>query len=416
VNKITSNPITPLQAPKSLITYQWRGVDKQGQTKQGEIQAIHRVLAKQRLLSQGLIVHKITRKRGSLWFLATPRVTAYEISTFSRQMATLISAGIPIVQACDIASKTQNKRPCSQLIDAIKEDIETGLTFAESLRKHPSLFNDLYCNLVEAGESAGALDVLLESLACYLERLLQIKQKIKQALTYPLFVLTVALLITIAMLLFIVPQFEALYNNFGSQLPAMTHIVIGLSQWLQTRGLLLLPVFIPVALLWIYAKKRIPAMAYFIDKHLLKLPLIGGILKHSAIARLSRTLAVSFAAGLPLPDALQAVAGATGNQIYTKATHAIRADITTGKTLQSALENSPLFPPLVVQMISVGESSGKLDQMLIKIAQCYEDDVENHIEILTRLLEPCIMVILGLLIGGLVTAMYLPIFKMGSVF
>lgn len=405
----------PNKNKNQLISYRWTGVNHHGEKTSGIIQESHIILAKNSLCSQGITVKKIVKNRKYFSDYLNKKITQSDITMFSRQMATLISAGVPVVQSCNIINASHSNHQLGQLINQIKHDIETGKTLAESLQKHPDLFNDLFCNLIDTGEKSGCLDLMLTQLAAYKEKIETIKKKIKKAVTYPLFVLVVSFLITVALLIFVVPQFQTLFNGFGADLPAMTRAIIGLSQFFQNYWASIIILIAAGVCLLIYTKNHSPKLAYAIEKGLLAFPVIGTIIKNAAIARFSRTLAITFAAGLPLVDALKSVAGATGNDLYKQATKKIREDVITGQPLQLAIKNSLLFPNRVVQMVAIGEESGKLEHMLTKLADFYEQEVDLAVEVLSSLLEPIIMVILGILVGGLVIAMYLPIFKLGSV-
>ena len=396
-------------------TYRWNGRSRSGEKITGEIEARHPTLAKHTLLSQGILVNKITPKR-NWWFINRHhRVTPKDITMFTQQMSTLIHAGIPLVQACDIIAKTQHNPSFKHTIIQIKQHIEEGNTFTESLAQHPQWFNPLFIHLIEVGEKSGTLDILLNELVDYQEKMADVKQKIKKAIRYPLFVFSIACLVTFALLIWVVPQFEIMFNEFSAELPTITRITIHCAQFLQNKGLLIIGTLATLISLFLYAKQYSNSFSQAMDRHLLRVPLLGPILKHSSIARFSRTLAITFAAGLPLTDALKLVAGATGHRLYAQATDTIRNEILTGQSLQTAIQKSSLFPTMVLEMIAVGESAGKLETMLTKIADFYERSVDEMIETLGSLLEPIIMVILGVLIGGLVIAMYLPIFKLGSV-
>ncbi|MBI2785664.1 MAG: type II secretion system F family protein, partial [Legionella longbeachae] len=337
-----------------------------------------------------------------------------DITVFSRQLATMIEAGIPLVQAFDILAKGQSNKRLKELIENIKRDVETGLTLSETFRKRPVFFNELFCNLVDAGEKSGSLDIMLDKIATYKEKIETIKKKIKKALTYPIAVLVVALIVTTVLLIFVVPQFEALFKGFGADLPAMTKAVVNMSKFFQSFWYLIFGAVIGAVYAFIYMLKHSAKFAQNVDRILLKIPIIGPIIEQASIARFARTLSITFAAGLPLVEALKSVAGATGNIIFSKATHIIREEVSTGQQMNKAMQNTHLFPNMVVQMVAIGEESGTLEKMLSKVADFYEEDVDNAVDSLSSLLEPIIMTILGVLVGGLVVAMYLPIFKLGS--
>jgi type IV pilus assembly protein PilC len=330
-------------------------------------------------------------------------------------MATMIQAGIPLVQSFDIVAKGQENNRMKDLIQNVKHDVESGLTLTEALKKHPRYFNDLFSNLVDAGERSGSLDIMLGKIANYQEKIETIKKKIKKALTYPIAVLIVALLVSTGLLLFVVPQFEAIFKGFGANLPALTRAVVDMSNWVQKYWYVVLAIIAGSITGLIYAKRHSPTFVREADRISLKLPVIGTILEKAAIARFARTLSITFAAGLPLVEALNAVAGATGNIMFSEATDKIREEVSIGQQMHLAMENTHLFPNMVIQMVAIGEESGALEQMLGKVADFYEEEVDAAVDSLSSLLEPIIMCILGVLVGGLVVAMYLPIFKLGSV-
>ncbi|PJD94042.1 MAG: type II secretion system protein F [Legionella sp.] len=398
----------------ALTVFHYVGVNKAGQKLMGDIEAKSIALAKADLRKQGIITHKIAQKRKPLFDKKNKKITSADITVFSRQLATMIQSGIPLVQSFDIVAKGQNNKKMKDLIDGIKSDIETGLTLSEALIKHPQYFNDLFCNLIDAGEKSGTLDVMLDKVATYKEKIETIKKKIKKAMTYPIAVLVVAMIVTTGLLIFVVPQFQSLFKGFGADLPAMTQAVVNMSEFMQAYWYYVFGIIGAVVYAFIYAKNNSPQFAQNIDRSLLKIPVIGPILEKAAIARFTRTLSITFAAGLPLVDALQSVAGATGNIIYAKATDKIKEEVSTGQTMSLAMEHTQLFPNMVIQMISIGEESGALEKMLGKVADFYEAEVDNAVDSLSSLLEPIIMCVLGTLVGGLVIAMYLPIFKLGS--
>lgn len=380
----------------------------------GDIQARSLALAKADLRKQGLIVNKLGKKRKPFFDRKNKKITPGDITIFSRQLATMIESGIPLVQSFDIVAKGQTNKRLQDLIENIKHDVETGLTLSESLMKHPAYFNDLFCNLVDAGEKSGSLDIMLDKVATYKEKIESIKKKIKKALTYPMAVLAVAFIVTAGLLIFVVPQFESLFKGFGADLPAMTQMVVNMSKFFQSYWYLIFGAVGGGIYAFVYAKNHSLDFAQSIDRVMLKFPVIGPILEKASIARFARTLSITFAAGLPLVEALKSVSGATGNIIFSKATDKIREEVSTGQQMNLAMENTHLFPNMVIQMVAIGEESGALEKMLSKVADFYEEDVDNAVDALSSLLEPIIMSILGVLVGGLVIAMYLPIFKLGS--
>jgi type IV pilus assembly protein PilC len=402
---------TAIRAVKRDVPFIWEGKDKRGKIVKGRSLAKDELALRSQLRQQGVAASRIRKqvvKSGG-------KIKPADIAVFSRQLATMMAAGIPLVQSFDIVGSGHDKPAMQKLILDVKQDVEGGMSLHEALGKRPLYFDDLFVNLVEAGEQAGALENLLDKIATYKEKTEALKAKVKKALFYPTAVMVVAIVVTVILLIFVIPQFEDLFKGFGADLPAFTQMVIGLSRFVQTKG------YIPAALIgggiwaFMYFHKRSRAFRESLDRAALKLPIIGPILHKSAIARFARTLSTMFAAGVPLVEAMDSVAGATGNIVYEKATLAIRDEVATGTRLQRAMENTTLFPNMVVQMIAVGEEAGALDQMSGKVATFYEAEVDNAVDSMSSLLEPLIMAILGVLVGGLVIAMYLPIFKLGQV-
>jgi type IV pilus assembly protein PilC len=391
----------------------WEGKDRKGNRVKGRGLAKDEMEMRADLRRQGIAASKVRKERQ--WFKSDGKITAEDIAIFARQLATMLTAGIPMVQAFEIIGVGHDKPAMQKLVLAIKSDIETGNALNQALAKHPLYFDDLFVNLVEAGEHAGALETVLDKIATYKEKTEALKKKIKKALFYPAAVLAVAIIVTVILLLFVIPQFESLFKGFGADLPAFTQFVINMSRWMQDNGWMLLIIVGAAAFTFGYFYKRSRPMRQFIDRMSLGVPVIGPILKKAAIARFARTLATMFGAGVPLVEAMKSVAGATGNIVYQDATMKMRDEISTGLRMQRAMENTGLFPNMVVQMIAVGEESGSLDDMASKVADFYEADVDAAVDGLSSLLEPLIMVILGTLVGGLVVAMYLPIFKLGAV-
>jgi type IV pilus assembly protein PilC len=391
----------------------WEGTDNRGNKVKGRKVAASEAAVRALLRKEGVVPVKI-RKQSAL-FQKRGKVTAADIALFSRQLATMLQAGIPLVQAFDIVGAGHDNPAVQKLILGIKADLESGTALAEALGKHPLYFDDLFVNLVTAGEQAGALDTLLDKIATYKEKTEAIKKKIKKALFYPAAVMVVALIVSAILLIFVIPQFESLFKGFGADLPSFTRMVIDLSVFLRTSGWLLGLVIGGGIASYIYARKRSKRMREAEDRFMLKMPIIGNILEKAAIARFARTLSTMFSAGVPLVEALQSVAGATGNIVFEKAVLGMRDEVSTGQRLQRAMENTGLFPNMVIQMVAVGEESGSLDEMSAKVADFFEADVDNAVDSMSSLLEPLIMAILGVLVGGLVVAMYLPIFKMGAV-
>lgn len=395
------------------VGFNWEGTDNRGHKVKGKTMASSEAAVRAVLRKQGVVPVRI-RKESTL-FKGGGKVTPGDIAIFSRQIATMLAAGIPLVQAFDIVGAGHDNPAMQKLILSIRADLESGTALAEALGRHPLHFDDLFINLVTAGEQAGALDTLLDKIATYKEKTEAIKKKIKKALFYPAAVLVVAFIVTLILLIFVIPQFESLFKGFGADLPAFTRMVIDLSMFVQTKGWAVGLMIGGGIAFYMYTKKRSRKLRELEDRLFLKLPIVGSILVKASIARFARTLSTMFSAGVPLVEALQSVAGATGNIVYEKAVLAMRDEVATGQRLQRAMENTGLFPNMVIQMIAVGEESGSLDEMSSKVADFYEADVDNAVDSMSSLLEPMIMAILGVLVGGLVIAMYLPIFKMGAV-
>ena len=393
--------------------FNWEGTDTRGKKVKGKTTAANEAAVRSELRRQGVVPKRI-RKESTL-FKSAGSVSVGDIAIFSRQLSTMLTAGIPLVQAFDIVGAGHDNPAVQRLVLNVKQDVESGASLAEALAKHPLHFDDLFVNLVRAGEQAGALETLLDKIATYKEKTEAIKKKVKKALFYPGAVMVVALIVTTILLVFVIPEFESLFQGFGADLPAFTRMIIDLSVFVRAQG-----IFIVMAISggiggYLYAYKRNKKLREIQDRISLKLPIIGGILDKSAVARFARTLATMFAAGVPLVEALESVAGACGNIVYEIAVLQMRDEVATGQRLQHAMENTERFPNMVIQMIAVGEESGSQDEMASKVADFYEDDVDNAVDGLSSLLEPLIMAILGVLVGGLVIAMYLPIFKMGAV-
>jgi type IV pilus assembly protein PilC len=398
---------------KKDVAFQWEGMDKKGQRIKGRSVASSEQALRTELRRQGVAPTRIKKQAARV--RSGGKVTAEDISVFSRQLATMLAAGIPMVQGFEIVGTGHEKPAMQRLILDIKSDIEGGTALHEALGKHPLHFDDLFVNLVHAGEQAGALETLLDKIASYKEKSEAIKKKVKKALFYPAAVLIVAVIVSIILLVFVIPQFESLFKGFGADLPAFTKAVISLSKVVQSDGIYLGVVVGAGIWTFFYFYKRSRAMRNFLDRMSLKLPIVGPILTKAAIARYARTLSTMFAAGVPLVEALESVAGATGNSVYENAVLKMRDEVSTGQRLQRSMESCGLFPNMVVQMIAVGEESGSLDAMAGKVATFYEEDVDAAVDSMSSLLEPMIMAILGVLVGSLVIAMYLPIFKLGSV-
>ena len=401
-----------VKKPK-LDAYTWEGVDKQGKKTKGEMQAASVALVNTSLRRQGINPLKVQRRRGAL-FQVKKKIKPKDIAIFTRQLSTMLQSGIPIAQAFDIVGKGHENPSMQTLIGSIRQDVESGTNLTQAFGKYPLHFDALYCDLVAAGEQAGILDNILDKLATYKEKIEAIKGKIKSALFYPTAVVVVAFIITAVLLVFVIPQFESLFKGFGADLPALTKMVVALSRGFQDWWWAIVGGIVGTVVALGYAYKRSPAMQHALDRALLHAPVIGEVVKKATIARYARTLATMFAAGVPLVEALDSVAGASGNRVYYEGTLKIKSDVSTGMQLQAAMNSTGLFPNMVIQMVAIGEEAGELDSMLGKVADFYEREVDDAVAGLSSLLEPIIMVFLGVVIGGLVIAMYLPIFKLAA--
>ena len=397
-------------------TFVYEGVDRKGQKVKGEIPGKNMALAKVTLRKQGIVVSKIyTKKKDLLAFFSKKKVSALDITIFTRQLATMMKAGVPLVQSFEIVAEGLENPAMREVVLGIKGEVEGGNTFAGALRKYPQYFDDLFCSLVGSGEQSGALETMLDRVAIYKEKSELLKQKIKKAMKYPATVIVVALIVTVILMLKVVPVFQDLFSSFGADLPAFTQMVVNMSKWMQSYWYLLIIAIFGVIGAFVEANKRSQAFRDFLDRAALKAPIFGDLVYKAIIARYSRTLATTFAAGVPLIDALESTAGATNNVVYRDAVMRIREDVATGQQLQFAMRSTNRFPSMAVQMVAIGEESGALDSMLEKVATHFENEVDNAVDGLTSMMEPLIMAILGVLVGGLVIAMYLPIFQMGSV-
>jgi type IV pilus assembly protein PilC len=395
-------------------TFIWEGADRKGQRVKGQTVGPSESMIKTQLRKQGINPIKV-RKQSSLFAASRKKkIQAGDIAIFSRQMATMMTAGVPLVQSLEIVGRGHDNPAMGEMILAIKASIEGGSSFSESLAKFPLQFDELFVNLVDAGERSGALETLLAKVATYKEKTEAIKKKVKKALTYPTAVLVVAFIVTAILLVFVVPQFEDLFKGFGADLPAFTKMVVSLSRWMQAYWWLVAAVIGGSAFALINLHKRSANFRRLMDRMMLKVPIIGDILYKSAVARFARTLSTMFAAGVPLVEAMESVAKAAGNIVFTEAILTMRDQVSTGQQLQLTMQQTGLFPNMAVQMIAIGEESGALDQMCAKVADFYEAEVDNLVDTLSSLMEPIIMSVLGVLVGGLVVAMYLPIFKMGQ--
>lgn len=403
------------QKKEEKVTFNYEGKDRRGQKLKGEMLAVNSALARAELRRQGITPTKVVKKSQLSLFGGKKKITPGDVAIFTRQMATMMKAGVPLVQSFEIVADGLDNASMKDVVLKIKNDVEAGGTFASALRAHPLLFDDLFCSLVEAGEQSGALETMLDRVALYKEKSEALKSKIRSAMKYPITVLLVAAVVTVILLLKVVPTFQELFEGFGAELPAPTQLVVNISEGLQTKGPVILMVIIAIVVGFIQARKRSQTFSNQVDKVLLKLPIVGDITYKSTVARYARTLSTTFSAGVPLIDALDACAGATGNYVYREAVYRIKDEVSTGVQLQFAMRSSGIFPSLALQMTAIGEESGALDEMLSKVAEHYENEVDDAVDGLTSMMEPLIMSFLGVVVGGLVIAMYLPIFQMGDV-
>lgn len=401
---------------EAILTFIYEGTDRRGQKVKGEISGKNLALAKAQLRKQGINAQKVYKKRANLLAgFSKKKVSPMDIAIFSRQMATMMKAGVPLVQSFEIVADGLDNPTMKEVVMGIKVDVEGGNSLASALRKYPQYFDELFCSLVHSGEQSGSLETMLDRVAVYKEKSEQLKQKINKAMKYPLTVVVVALIVTVILLLKVVPVFQDLFAGFGAELPAFTLFVIGLSKWMQAWWFVFIAGIMGVVMSLTEAKKRSTAFANWLDRLVLKLPIVGDLAYKSTVARYCRTLSTTFAAGVPLIDALVSCAGAAGNVVYRDAILRIRDDVATGQQLGFAMRQTGIFPSMALQMVSIGEESGALDAMLEKVATYFENEVDNAVDGLTSMMEPLIMAVLGVLIGGLIIAMYLPIFQLGSV-
>ncbi|MCP5165367.1 MAG: type II secretion system F family protein [Pseudomonadales bacterium] len=396
-------------------TFVWNGIDRSGRSSTGEIRAATPAMAKAQLRRQGIQPKNVRKKSKPLFGGQGKPIKPADIAVFTRQLATMLKAGVPLVQSFDIVAEGAEKPRMKELVSNVRNDVASGSGLAPSLAKYPRLFDDLFCSLVASGEDSGTLETMLDRVATYKEKTEQLKAKIKKALTYPTAVVVVAIVVTAILLIKVVPQFAETFRSFGSDLPAFTLFVLHISNFVQKWWFVILLMIVAAIFLFREAKLRSVKFAEFLDRLILRAPIFGAIVHDSVIARFSRTLATTFAAGVPLVDALESTAGAAGNSVYAKAIRQIKDDVTSGSTLYSSTKATGLFPNMLLQMMSIGEESGALDEMLDKVANHYEEAVDNAVDSLSSLMEPMIMAILGVLVGGLMVAMYLPIFMLGSV-
>lgn len=395
-------------------TFTYKGTNKQGQEVTGEVQGANQTMVKAQLRKQGIIAKSVKKKPKALFGSGGKKITPSDVSIFTRQLATMMKAGVPLVQSFDIVAEGLDNPSMRDLVLKIKNDVASGSGFAPSLSKHPKYFDELTCSLIDSGEQSGTLETMLDRVATYKEKSEQLKAKIKKALTYPIAIVVISLVVTALLLIKVIPQFAESFTSFGADLPAFTLMVMGLSDFVIEWWFIILVGMIGSVYTLKEAIKRSDAVALLADKAMLKMPIVGDIVFNSIIARFARTLSTTFAAGVPLVDALESVAGTAGNIIYTDAILKIRDEVTTGTQLNVAIRASGLFPSMLLQMVAIGEESGALDTMLEKVATFFEDAVDNMVDNMTALLEPIIMSVLGVLIGGLMVAMYLPIFMLGA--
>lgn len=391
--------------------FEWEGKDKNGKLVRGEIRAGGEAVVSASLRRQGILLTKLKKRRTS----GGRAIKQKDIAIFTRQLATMMKAGVPLLQSFDIVARGSSNPRLTKLLNDIRNDVETGSSLSSAFRKHPMYFDSLYCNLVEAGEAGGILEALLDRLAIYQEKTMAIKAKIKSALMYPVAVIVVAFIVLTVIMIFVIPAFEDVFKSFGGELPAPTLAVIWLSKFFVAWWWLIFGVLFGGGYIFMQSWKRSEKMQMFMDRLLLRLPVFGDLINKSVIARWTRTLSTMFAAGVPLVEALDSVGGASGNMVYAEATEKIQKDVATGSALTTAMTSTGVFPTMVLQMASIGEESGSLDHMLAKAAEFYEEEVDEMVKGLSSLMEPFIIVILGVLIGGIVVSMYLPIFKLGSV-
>lgn len=404
------------QTETKLDTFQWVGVNSRGKKLEGELSGQSIALIKAQLRKQGITPSKVKRKAKPLFGIkSVQKITPKDIALITRQIATMLMAGVPLIQTIEmIGSGTKNKS-ITKLMEGIGDEVKAGVPLSQALRKHPRYFDDLYCDLVASGEQSGALDKIFDRVALYKEKAEALKSKIKKAMFYPIAVLVVAVIVTSILLIFVVPQFQDIFNGFGAELPGFTLMVIGISEFMQEYWWIILIVIIAAGFAYKEALLKSKKLRDANDRAILKLPVIGMILNKAAVARYARTLSTTFAAGVPLVDALDSAAGASGNAVYRYAILEIKAEVSSGNLMNWAMRNSKIFPDMVIQMVAIGEESGSLDGMLAKVATIYEQEVDDAVDGLSSLLEPLIMAVLGVLVGGLIVAMYLPIFQLGSV-
>ncbi|WDD98438.1 type II secretion system F family protein [Thalassomonas actiniarum] len=409
-----SNAKVPV--PKALDSFTWQGVNRKGKKVKGELSAASVLELKSQLRKQGITPGRIKKKPKPLFGLGGDKpIVAADIAVMTRQVATMLGAGVPLVQTIEMIGKGHNNGNMQKLLGEIGNKLQSGIPLSECLREHPLFFDELYCDLVHSGEQSGALETIYDRIATYKEKAEALKAKIKKAMTYPIAVLVIATIVTSILLIFVVPVFQDIFAGFGAELPGFTLFVIGISEFMQSYWYMMLAAIFIGGFLFKRAHRNSPKLRDNVDKNILKLPVIGELLQKAAIARYARTLSTTFAAGVPLIDALASAAGASGNAVFRDAILEIRTEVSSGMQMNLAMRNCSIFPDMVIQMVAIGEESGAVDDMLAKVATVYEQEVDNAVDSLTSLLEPMIMAVLGVVIGGLIIAMYLPIFQIGMI-
>ncbi|MFT4812370.1 MAG: type IV pilus assembly protein PilC [Marinoscillum sp.] len=400
---------------KKSLPFEWEGTNRKGQKVKGEISGANLATVKAQLRKQGVQPRKVKKKSKSLLsFGGGGKITSQDITFFTRQMATMMKAGVPLVQSFDIVGDGVDNPAMKELIAKVRDDVSAGNDFASALKKHPKHFDELFCNLIESGEQSGALEQMLDKVAIYKEKTEALRAKIKKAMMYPAVTLAIASIVTVILLVKVVPTFETMFKSFGSELPAPTQMVVAISEWTQAYWWVMVAVIVGFVVSLKQALARSPAFKDKFEAGLLKAPVFGDLLMKAAVARFARVLSTTFAAGVPLVEALDSVAGAVGNSVYRKAVLTVRDEVSQGQQMHFAMKSTGVFPNMVVQMTSIGEESGALDTMLSKAADYFEDEVDNAVDNLTALMEPLVMSFLGVVIGGMIVAMYLPIFEMGK--
>ncbi len=400
---------------KTAEVFIWNGKDKSGSSKKGEISAISVADAKSLLRRQGISAQRVKKQPKSLFGKKGKKVEPSDISVISRQLATMLGAGVTLIQSLEMIAQGHSKPSMRKLLSAVADDVRAGTPLSTSLRKHPLYFDDLYCDLVETGEQSGSLETIYDRIATYKEKAEALKSKVKKAMFYPIAVLVVAFIVTTILLIFVVPQFEEIFSSFGAELPAFTQFVLGISRFVQDFGIFIGMGIVGAGFMFVRAHRKSKALRDRVDATVLKIPVVGEILQKAAVARFTRTLSTTFSAGVPLIGALDSAAGASGNAVYRDAILFIKKEVAGGLQMNTAMRTTGVFPDMVTQMVAIGEESGAVDDMLSKVASIYEAEVDDMVDGLTSLIEPMIMAVLGVVIGGLIVAMYLPIFQMGNV-